>query len=196
MNNYSRSEIEVKILDIDVAEIESRLRKIDIRKLFDRVLTRTLIFDHPNLRLRALGKVLRLRQVGDKVFLSIRQGNQNRSTSPFQKVTESEIKLDDFYQAFSLFEGLGFQAFRYQEKKRTGYSYPGGVSIEINEFPKIPPYLEIEADSEEKIKDFLSKINYTMSDTTKISATEVLKKYGLQDVDMIRFPDSDSREII
>lgn len=195
MNNQHK-ELTVKVLDIDLADVTARLNKAGAHKAFDQALTRTLIFDHPNLRLRQVGKVLRLRQVGSKVFLSIKQGEQNHNSSPFSRVNESEIKLDDFYQAFSLFEGLGFQAFRYQEKKRTGWTYPGGVKIEIDEFPKIPPYMEIEADSEEKIKNFLARIDMKLDDTVKISATEVLKKYGLKDVDMVRFHDSDSREIL
>lgn len=193
-SHQNKRDIEVKVLDIDVRNIEEKLLSLGARKVFDRVITRTLIFDHPILRLRNVGKVLRLRQVGNKVYLSIKAGLEHSPTSPFQKVQDSELEINDFMQGFQMFEGLGFVAFRYQEKLRTGFTAQGGIRIEIDEYPKIPAYLEIEGFNEKDVESFLEKIGYKLSDSVKISATEVLRHYGMKDVDVIRFPNSNISE--
>ena len=86
-----RHDVRVKILDVNSKEIDERLCKKGARKIFDRLMTRTLMFDHPTLRLRNTGRVLRLRQVGKKVFLSIKSGGDGAPDSRFQKVYESEL---------------------------------------------------------------------------------------------------------
>ena len=189
-----RHDVRVKILDVNSKEIDERLCKKGARKIFDRLMTRTLMFDHPTLRLRNTGRVLRLRQVGKKVFLSIKSGGDGAPDSRFQKVYESELELNDFNQAFSMFESLGFTAFRYQEKMRTGYTTSQGVHIELDEFPKIPSYIEIEGPTDELVNDFVTQLGYSSADTVRMSATEVLRHYGVKDVDIVRFPNNEQSE--
>lgn len=187
-------DVRIKILDVNPKEIDIRLCASGAHKIFDRLMTRTLMFDHPTLRLRNTGRVLRLRQVGKKVFLSIKSGGDGAPESRFQKVYESELELNDFNQAFSLFESLGFTAFRYQEKLRTGYTTSQGVHIELDEFPKIPSYIEIEGPTDEIVDAFIAKLGYTPSDGVRMSATEVLRHYGVKDVDIVRFPNNEVSE--
>ena len=189
-----RHDVRIKILDVDPKDIDERLSKSGARKIFNRLMTRTLMFDHQTLRLRNTGRVLRLRQVGKKVFLSIKSGGDGAPESRFQKVYESELELNDFNQAFSLFESLGFTAFRYQEKLRTGYTTSRGVHIELDEFPKIPSYIEIEGPTEDVVNDCVLQIGYSPNDIVRMSATEVLRHYGVKDVDIVRFPDSEISE--
>lgn len=182
--------LSIKILEINPEEINQKLLQIGSHKIFSRLLTKTLMFDHPLLRLRTNGKVLRLRQVGRKVFLSIKAGQENAPTSPFHKIVDSELELNDFNQAFQLFEGLGFSAFRYQEKLRSGYTFSGGIEIELDEYPKIPPYLEVSAPDQAVLDNFINRLNLPKDRIVKMSATEILRHYGLKDVDIIRFPDT------
>lgn len=190
----TKSIIELKILDVNPKEIAERLRSLRARVTFNRLMTRTLMFDHPTLRLRSTGKVLRLRQVGKKVFMSIKSGGEGASQSPYHKVIESELEINDFNQAFQMFESMGFTAFRYQEKYRTGYCLDDGVNLELNEFPNIPSYLEVQAHSEEAMRNIIHKIGYTLADGVKMSATDILRHYGVKDVDIVRFPDSEPLE--
>lgn len=51
------------------------------------------------------------------------------------------------------------------------------TKIEIDEYPKIPPYIEIEG-SEENIEKTVGLLGYTMSDTCTLTATEVIQEAG------------------
>lgn len=184
-------EYTLKVLEINKEDIEERIRKIGGRKIYNKIMTKTLMFDHPILRLRSSGKVLRLRQVGSKVFLSIREGLEGASKSIFQKVVQSELELNDFNQAFQMFEGLGFSAFRYQEKYRTAYTYAGGIKIEIDELPNVPPYLEVEGHSEESVTNIIKKLGFGVNTAVRMTVTDIIRHYGLKDVDIIKFPDSE-----
>ena len=190
-NKSQKIEYTLKVLEIDKIEIEEKIRQLGGKQIYKKLMTRTLMFDHPILRLRSTGKVLRLRQVGNKVFLSIREGLEGASKSIFQKIVQSELELNDFNQAFQLFEGLGFSAFRYQEKYRTAYVLKGGIKIEIDELPKIPPYLEVDGYSEESVSDLIKKLGYRIEDATKMTVTDIIRHYGLKDVDIIKFPESE-----
>ena len=184
-------EYTLKVLEINKNDVEEKIRRIGGRKIYNKIMTKTLMFDHPILRLRSSGKVLRLRQVGSKVFLSIREGLEGASKSIFQRVVQSELELNDFNQAFQLFEGLGFSAFRYQEKYRTAYTFSGGIKIEIDELPNVPPYLEVEGQSEESVSDIIKKLSFSINNAVKMTVTDIIRHYGLKDVDIIKFPDSE-----
>ncbi len=177
---------ELKVLDIVPQEIGQKLENLGARRILDRSITKTLTFDHDNLRLRKTGKVLRLRQVGTKVFLSIKEGKEGQTHNPFSKVVDAELELNDFNQAFRLFESLGFSAFRYQEKFRTIYLL-NNIKVEIDEYPKIPPYFQLSGPSEEELTHLLLKLGYSSGDSVKKSGLEILKHYGLKDVNIIRF---------
>jgi adenylate cyclase class 2 len=185
----------VKFLDVNPETISNHLVRLGFRKNYDHVLTKTLIFDHPNLRLRHSGKVLRLRQVGTRVFLSIKAGHENISHSPYDKVLESELVVDDFTSAFQLLESLGFSAFRYQEKLRTGF-FLRDLKVEIDEYPKVPAYLEIQGLTKEAIDELVTKLGLVPDQGVKMSATEILRHFGLKDVDVIRFPEKTGEGIV
>lgn len=192
-NNHKPSKIEytLKVLEIDKGMIEEKIRQMNGRKIYNKVITKTLMFDHPILRLRSSGKVLRLRQVGSKVFLSIREGLEGMSKSIFQKVVESELEINDFNQAFQMFEGLGFSAFRYQEKYRTAYTLNRDIKIEIDELPNIPPYLEVAGSSQEVVTQTIKKLGYRTEDATRMTVTDIIRHYGLKDVDIIKFQETE-----
>lgn len=176
----------IKILDIPTHEIGLKLENLGARRKFDRVMTRTLIFDHANLRLRKTGKVLRLREVGKKTFLSIKEGKEGASHDPFHKVQDAELIVSDFNQAFRLFESLGFSAFRYQEKLRSVYTL-GSLTIELDEYPKIPAFMQISGPNQDMIQELLTKLGYKWEDGHSLSSLDILRRYGLKDIDIIRF---------
>ena len=53
------------------------------------------------------------------------------------------------------------------------------IEIDIDHWPHIPPYIEVEAHSEKDIFDFLHLIGYTKEDTVSMNADDVYTHYGL-----------------
>ena len=65
---------------------------------------------------------------------------------------EIEINVDDLTKTKQLLEALGLKAFRVQEKKRHSFKW-AGVTLTLDEQPKVPVYLEIEGPSEQLLTD-------------------------------------------
>lgn len=145
-------EIEVKFLNVDQEAIEKKLLEIGAKKVGDYFYKRR-IFDYPDLRLDSAGAWIRLRDEGDKITLGFKQRlgitSSDGSTSD-AGMEEFEVVVSDFEQTTKIFLHAGFIEKFYQENKRTRWE-KDGVEFDIDTWPMLPPYLEIEAESYEKI---------------------------------------------
>jgi adenylate cyclase class 2 len=93
-------------------------------------------------------------------------------------VDETELKVESIELANELLEQLGFYYKNYQEKRRISYRL-NGVKLEIDFWPLIPPYLEIEADSEQEINDIISLLEFKGNKVVSCNTEELYKIYGL-----------------
>src|SRR3989344_2464509 len=89
-----------------------------------------------------------------------------------------EIDVDNFEKTHLFLGKLGFIAKGYQENKRISYVL-NNVEIEIDFWPHIPPYLEIEGKSKENVEMMIKKLGFAVSKATSINTTDVYKKYGI-----------------
>ena len=77
-----------------------------------------------------------------------------------------------------MLEQLGFVFRNYQEKKRVTYELDG-AQIDIDTWPLIPTYVEIENDSEELIEKILKKLELSKKEVVSCNTVAVYNKYGL-----------------
>lgn len=91
---------------------------------------------------------------------------------------ETEIEVSNIKEANSLLESLGFSYESYQKKIRTTYILDE-FELDIDSWPGIPTYVEIEGKLEEELELFLNKLGYSMKDTVSCTADQVYEKYGL-----------------
>lgn len=171
-----KTEYECRILDIDVEEIQKKLESIGAKKVKERAMRRYVYDIDPNRE----GFWIRLRDNGEKTTLTLKE----KVSDEIDGTKEIEISVDDFEKTNTLLNRLGFVAKAYQENRRISFVYKD-VEIEIDFWPKIPPYLEIEADSVEKVEKVVKLLGFKMSDTTYISIPKVYQKYGL-DIDKFK----------
>ena len=165
-----KTEYECRILDIDLEEIRKKLESIGARKVKERSMRRYVYDIDPNRK----GFWIRLRDDGEKTTLTLKETVSDN----IDGTKELEVTVDDFEKTNKILEKLGFTASAYQENRRISFTY-GDVEIEIDFWPKIPPYLEIEADSAENVEKVVRLLGFKMSDTTSISIPKVYQKYGL-----------------
>ena len=57
-----------------------------------------------------------------------------------------------------LFEAIGLVCYAHQEKKRISWRLEN-VQFDLDTYPKMPAYLEIEASSEKEIAEMIKKLN-------------------------------------
>lgn len=165
-----KDEIEVKILDINVDEIKEKLNSIGAKKHLERNMRRYVYDIHPDDK----NCWIRLRDDGEKVTLTLKEIHNDN----IDGTKEAEIIVNNFDTTNLILNKLGFMAKAYQENKRISYKL-GEVEIEIDFWPKIPPYLEIEANSKEEIERVVKLLGFEMDQTTSINTRKVYQKYGL-----------------
>ena len=72
---------------------------------------------------------------------------------------------------------LGYQAKGYQENRRVQYSYKN-CEIDIDYWPKIPTYLEIEGPTEESVYEVLKDLGFEKKDSTTRDVEGIYLDYG------------------
>ena len=121
-------------------------------------------------------KWIRVRKTNDKTTIAVKHILAENNTK-LQQMSENEIEVSSIKDANLLLESLGFVHKSYQEKERITY-FLDGHEIDIDTWPGIPTYFEIEGESEEDLAQIIEKIGFSMSDTVSCTADEVYEKYG------------------
>jgi adenylate cyclase, class 2 len=175
-------EIEVKFLNINKQELERQLGDIGAKKVGDFFYKRQ-VFDYPDLSLDKKGAWIRLRDEGDKIMLSFKQrlGMQG-NTGNDEGMKEIEFAVSDFEETAKFLYELGLVNKFYFENKRTRYEKEG-VEFDIDEWPLLQPYLEIEADSWEDIDKAVEWLKLDKAEMKKFSTTQIYALAGINDKD-------------
>jgi len=173
------NEIEVKILDINPAEIRKKLRKAGARKVFEGKIE-ARFYDFPDNRVKKAGNHVRLRKFGKKkVELTFKK---LRSRKKYKHNEEIDIEVNDFNETDKSLSLLGMRCCGDYTKTRERYKL-GSFQYEIDKYPKIPHFVEIEvkSDNANKAKKLLEKavklLGYKMKDTKPWNGFEVHKHY-------------------
>jgi len=168
-----KKEIEVKILNIDKASIGKTLKKLGAIKILKPTLMRELYWESS--AKKRLYSSFRLRSEGNDNFLTIKLKKEDNN---FEIRDEFEVAVGDFGKTKKILELAGFKVFRQREKVREEYKL-GKTKIEIDQYPNMNPYLEIEGSSKKEVEKFLKKLGFSLKYTTNRTATEVIRDAGL-----------------
>lgn len=124
-------------------------------------------------------KWLRLRTSNDITTLTVKHILADKENSCLQQLQENEIKVSSKEDANNFIEALGLSHKCYLEKKRTTYSLKNHL-IEIDTWPKIPTYFELEGKDDEDIENILNILGYSMKDENVVSCIvdEIYEMYG------------------
>ena len=145
-------EYELRILDINIADIERKLLLLGAKKNDDYFFKRYVFETIPPKK----GRWIRLRTDGDDTTLTVKQISSNKVDGTYEK----EIKISNFDVCLDMLKMMGFKPKSYQESKRSEYLYKG-VQISIDVWPNIPPFLGLEAVNENTIRACVEKLGYT-----------------------------------
>lgn len=116
-------------------------------------------YDFPDKRLEKIGGWVRVRKEGDKTTLCYKQLN-DRTLHGTKEIT---VVVDDFDVTCKFLEAIGLVSKSYQETKRESWKL-GEVEIELDTWPWVLSFIEIEAPSEEKLRESAAKLNLDFSD--------------------------------
>ena len=174
-------EIEIKFLNIDRAELEKKLLNLGATKVGD-YHYRRIVFDYPDFRLDAQGAWLRLRDEGEKITLTFKQrlAKDIASLAGDEGMYEKETLVDDFDATREILLKTGLIEKMYQENKRTRYILEG-VECDIDAWPLLNPYLELEGPSWDVVYAVAEKLGFKKDDAKIFSANQIYRLEGLDD---------------
>jgi adenylate cyclase class 2 len=155
-----KPEIEVKFLNVNHNELREKLQTLGAVCETPGRLMKRKNYDFADSRLeRERHGWVRVRDEGGKITMSYKQLN-NRELDGTHEVS---LTIDDFAAADSFLKELGLEAKAYQETKRESWRLES-FEIELDEWPWVKPYIEIEGPDETSLKDLASKLGLDWAD--------------------------------
>lgn len=150
------TEIEVKFLHIDHDEIRTKLSSIGAVCEQPMRLMRRVTFDSPEMKAR--NGWIRVRDEGDKVTFTYKQTD----SYDIDGTKEIETIVGDFDATIAILEQANIAKGSFQESRRETWML-GEVHVELDEWPWLDPYIEIEAPTQELIHDTVMKLGLDMA---------------------------------
>lgn len=143
-----QTEFEAKYPKIEKNEIRKKLKSLGAKLVFaERKFTR-MTFDTPDLKKK--NAWVRLRDEGDKLTMTFKVVEDENSVAGMKEVS---FEISNIEAAKTFLIQLGLKHKGYEENLREEWKL-GNVIFEIDTWPLIDPYLEIEAPSPNLVKEY------------------------------------------
>ena len=166
-------EIEIKVLDIDIKKMLSRLEKLGAKRIGEYNYKR-IIYDYPDSSLDKKHAWIRLRTDGRKTTITYKKINGKG----VDRIEEHETIVDRFDNARKILTSIGLEEKRTQESRRIMFELDS-VEVDIDIWPKVPPYMEVEAKTKEELLKALKKLEIKIKDTRTFTGRELYAHYGI-----------------
>ena len=163
IKKYNFFDIE-DILTKSISEIIEFLNDKDTEILFNQLKI------NPN-------KWIRLRQSNDKSTLTSKHVLE-KNISKIQSVIETEFEVSSLEEANLFLESIGIARRSYQEKIRYSYIYKN-AEIEIDIWPLIKPYIEVECDDEDLINEIIENLELNNKEIVSLNTEQLYKRIGI-----------------
>jgi adenylate cyclase class 2 len=175
------AEYEAKVLDVDPAATTALIVSRGGVQVTPTTLQRRYVYD---VTAADDGKWIRLRDTGHRVTLAVKVVTHDG----IDGTEEVETTVDSFETTNALLGLIGFRPKSYQENRRTSFTLDG-AQLEIDEWPMIPPYLEIEAATAAEVVRVAALLGYDETQLTSENTTKVYARYGidLTQYEQVRF---------
>ena len=168
-------EYEVRVLEIDKEKMQKKLEELDATLVED-VFQRRYLYDFKPVN---PDKWIRLRTNGKTTTLTIK----DVQSSKIDGTHEMEIVVDDFDTTNEILKELRYIPRGIQENKRIKYDL-NGVEVDIDTWPRIPTYLEIEGKSEEEVYKTLELLDIPKDKAISLNTQSIYKEY--YDIDLTK----------
>ena len=178
-------EYEVRILEISIDNMISRLEKLG-SFVVGTYHQKRYVYDYNPAQ---KGRWIRLRTNGEQTTLTLKEIKSLR----IDGTQELEIIVSDFDETNSILNKLGYMPRSFQENFRIEYRL-GAITFDIDIWPAIPAYLEIEGDCEQTVLKAVEMLGCSTNGyTTKNIDTIYNDMYGivLDEIKQLSFSDDE-----
>lgn len=174
LESKENQEIEVRFLEINKNDLVQRLKGIRADDQGEQLL-KEVIFYNSDLSWRDQGRFVRVRQWGDRVAMTYK----HHQSHEIDGTEEIELSIENFDKAILFLERIGLRLARFQEKRRHTFRFNGAI-IDIDTWPRVPTYVEIEGVSEKIVRETAEFLGFDWSKAVFESAGYVIEnRYGI-----------------
>ena len=166
----SNIEHEAKILEVNVDVVRKKLEGLGAKKVGDYTFRRYVFDTIPATE----NRWVRLRSTGEETTLTVKEID----TNAIDGTSEWEITVSDIDKTLVILEKIGISPRGYQENLREEYEL-SGAQVAIDTWPKLDPYVEIEAESVEGVIRIAGLLGYGEEDLTAENTSDLYKAIGI-----------------
>ena len=177
-------EFETRVLDINVEDFVEKLEGLGAVRVFE-TWQKRCTYDFPGKRLlneakeRGAEAWVRVRDDGlGSVKMAYKCHSNNHKLLPDCTEVEFEVPNMELPEAFLI--SIGMKKDQYVETKRIRYELDD-LQFDIDTWPRLNPFLEIEGSSESRVLDGLTMLGFTKAETFQGHAGNVYEKEGFTD---------------
>lgn len=166
------TEIEATFLEVDHEALRRKLSELGAELVAPERLMRRTMFDYPDLRLDKRAAWIRVRDEGEKVTISYKQ----RHAETIDGMQEIELQVQSYDEACAFFKAIDLVVKSVQETKRENWRYKG-CEVSLDTWPHIPPYAEVEGNSQEDVQSVSEELGFSWSEALFDSADAIYQRY-------------------
>ena len=183
------NEIETKILNVDADKVARKMKSLGAKQILATRLT--VDWFRPKGQVSGQEKwFLRVRSYSDGKVEVTWKGISSK-LGKARKHKEINFSVDSKNQILDLFDELGLEKYAHQEKDRTSWKLKNW-RFDLDKYPKVPVYLEIEGSSERSINEAIKVLGLGKYEALAEGERVVIESvYKLNWLDM-RFADERS----
>jgi len=168
------TEVEVRFLNIVKEDIIKKLNALNAKDLKEDFIQEVIFYDK-ELTWSGENKFIRVRKTNTGITMTYK----HQHTNSVDGTTEIELEIDNYENAKLLLVEGGLVAFREQEKKRHSFII-NDTKIDIDTWPSVPTYVEIEGSSESELKEVAKSLSLKWEDAVFENAKIVIEdKYKI-----------------
>lgn len=177
-------ELEVKILNIDLNEMENKLKELGAELIDKEIQVNTLIDSEDKYIENKLDSYLRIRETkstlkGSTIFTLTMKENINRDG--IRENLETNIDISDREEMIYLLDKLGYKVKEAGRKERTSYLLKG-VRFDLDTWDKETypdPYMEIEVNNKDELQEMIELLGIQEKNISLKSILELRKEKNL-----------------
>lgn len=167
-----KKEIETKILNINKLILKKNLIKLKATCLRKRHLVKRWVYQLPNHKDNAWIRIIK----DEKVSLTFK----NYQSYKIGGIQELDFNIvGELKELKELLKILGCELIAEQHCYEENYLLPDKVTVDIEEWPRIPAYIEVEAESEKLVIATIKGLGFKEEDSQPITTKMVYEKYNL-----------------
>lgn len=180
-------EIEVRFLDVNYDDLRERLKAAGAQQKHPMQFMKRVIIDYTDERLEAgadeYNSFIRVRDEGGKVTLTYKRF----TNEPPYDAHEIEVEVSSYDKTIAFFEAIGLKAISEQHTRREVWEL-GDTEISLDEWPWLPPMVELEGPSETRLQEVASALGLDWQNIIRGNSVIAYRKMypGMSDKESVR----------